>query len=136
MDQVAEGMWWMWKLQDNVVLAPLDLNTILLKLLHDLFNRLDSSKELILLFFFLVIEESGLGSFGQCHLRCASSGSLVCDPYVHNPFAGILPKEPEVQLVIYPRLFHSGSESSVIGALNALLVLESDDGPSASMPSI
>ncbi|KAL9262664.1 CELLULOSE SYNTHASE INTERACTIVE 1-like protein [Drosera capensis] len=37
----------------------------------------------------------------------------------------------EVPISVLVRLLHSGSESTVIGALNALLVLESDDGTSA-----
>ncbi|KAA8530902.1 hypothetical protein F0562_005639 [Nyssa sinensis] len=37
----------------------------------------------------------------------------------------------EVPVAVLVRLLHSGSESTVIGALNALLVLESDDGTSA-----
>uniref|UniRef100_A0A2P2JPV0 Uncharacterized protein MANES_12G138800 n=1 Tax=Rhizophora mucronata TaxID=61149 RepID=A0A2P2JPV0_RHIMU len=37
----------------------------------------------------------------------------------------------EVPVAVLVRLLHSGSESTVVGALNALLVLESDDGTSA-----
>ncbi|XP_074295447.1 protein CELLULOSE SYNTHASE INTERACTIVE 1-like isoform X2 [Silene latifolia] len=37
----------------------------------------------------------------------------------------------EVPIAVLVRLLHSGSESTVIGALNALLVLESDDSTSA-----
>ncbi|GAB2283457.1 Interactor with COP9 signalosome (CSN) complex [Dionaea muscipula] len=37
----------------------------------------------------------------------------------------------EVPVAVLVRLLHSGSESTVTGALNALLVLESDDGTSA-----
>ncbi|KAG8640943.1 protein CELLULOSE SYNTHASE INTERACTIVE 1 [Manihot esculenta] len=37
----------------------------------------------------------------------------------------------EVPIAVLVRLLHSGSESTTIGALNALLVLESDDGTSA-----
>ncbi|KAK7318565.1 hypothetical protein RJT34_03268 [Clitoria ternatea] len=38
----------------------------------------------------------------------------------------------EVPIAVLVRLLRSGSESTVIGALNALLVLESDDGTSAA----
>jgi len=37
----------------------------------------------------------------------------------------------EVPIAVLVRLLHSGSESTVVGALNALLVLESDDSTSA-----
>lgn len=37
----------------------------------------------------------------------------------------------EVPIAVLVRLLHSGSESTIIGALNALLVLESDDSTSA-----
>ncbi|GAB4847317.1 Interactor with COP9 signalosome (CSN) complex [Ancistrocladus abbreviatus] len=37
----------------------------------------------------------------------------------------------EVPIAVLVRLLHSGSESTIIGALNALLVLESDDATSA-----
>ncbi|THF99623.1 hypothetical protein TEA_029639 [Camellia sinensis var. sinensis] len=82
-----------------------------------------------------IAKEGGVGELSKVILQADPSLPHVLWESAASVLSSILQFSSEfyleVPVAVLVRLLHSGLESTVTGALNALLVLESDDGPSA-----